>query len=101
MYERKLVTTADEHKLNDAIITGKININGEHLAIGVMDSRFSGSSRYPVLLPKTSSKKVSLHSGEKKVLEVCVNKKIAQKTAWERVMIARTMNRPTSKDYID
>lgn len=235
MYARKLVTTADKHKLDDAIITGEININGEHLAIGVMDSRFMMASmghivgervtslferatkkKLPVILfccsggarmqegiislmqmEKTAAavklhsdagglyisvltnptmggvtasfatladivlaekgamigfagarvieqntgkklpngfqtaefqkehgfvdmiieradlrdtlsyflklhqKKTSLHSGEKKVPEVYVNKRLAQKTAWERVMIARSMNRPTSKDYID
>lgn len=44
VYARKLVTTADKHKLDDAIITGEISINGEHLAIGVMDSRFMMAS---------------------------------------------------------
>lgn len=50
---------------------------------------------------KLHQKKAILHSGEKKVPEVYVNKRLAQKTAWERVGIARFMNRPTSKDYID
>ena len=49
MYARKLVTTADKHKLDDAIITGEININGEHLAIGVMDSRFMMASMGQIL----------------------------------------------------
>lgn len=44
IYAKKLVATTTKHNLDDAIITGEIYINGEHLAIGVMDSRFMMAS---------------------------------------------------------
>lgn len=44
VYAKKLVATTAKHNLNDAIITGEMDIKGEHLAIGVMDSRFMMAS---------------------------------------------------------
>ncbi len=43
-YEKKLVETFSKHKLNDAIITGEISIEGQSVAIGVMDTRFMMAS---------------------------------------------------------
>lgn len=43
-YEKKSIETYAKHKLNDAIITGEMNIEGIHTAIGVMDSRFMMAS---------------------------------------------------------
>ena len=43
-YAKKLVDASVKHKLNDAIITGEVNINRSHTAIGVMDTRFMMAS---------------------------------------------------------
>ena len=43
-YEKKLVETASKHKLNEAVITGEIQIEGIKVAIGVMDTRFMMAS---------------------------------------------------------
>ena len=44
IYVKKLEDTTAKHSLNDAIITGEMNIEGIHVAIGVMDSRFMMAS---------------------------------------------------------
>ena len=43
-YEEKLEKASLKHKLNDAIITGEMYINGSPVAIGVMDTRFMMAS---------------------------------------------------------
>lgn len=44
VYSQKILDTTAKHKLNDAIITGEMNINEFHTAIGVMDTRFMMAS---------------------------------------------------------
>lgn len=44
IYAQKLAHTTAKHKLNDAIITGEMDIEGIHVAIGVMDTRFMMAS---------------------------------------------------------
>lgn len=44
IYEKKLMETTKNHRLNDAIITGEMNMEGIHVAIGVMDTRFMMAS---------------------------------------------------------
>lgn len=44
IYVKKLQDTTAKHSLNDAIVTGEMNIQGIHVAIGVMDSRFMMAS---------------------------------------------------------
>ena len=43
-YEEKLEKASLKHKLNDAIITGEMDINGLPVAIGVMDTRYMMAS---------------------------------------------------------
>lgn len=43
-YAQKSVETSAKHKLNDAIITGEMNIDGSQVAIGVMDTRYMMAS---------------------------------------------------------
>lgn len=43
-YVKKSAETAVKHKLNDAIITGEMDIDGSHVAIGVMDTRYMMAS---------------------------------------------------------
>ena len=43
-YAQKLAQTASKHKLNEAIITGEMKIEGVRIAIGVMDTRFMMAS---------------------------------------------------------
>lgn len=43
-YAQKSVETSVKHKLNDAIITGEMNIDGSHVAIGAMDTRYMMAS---------------------------------------------------------
>lgn len=43
-YAKKSAETAVKHKLNDAIITGEMNIDGSHVAIGVMDTIYMMAS---------------------------------------------------------
>lgn len=43
-YEEKSEKESVKHKLNDAIITGEMNIDGSHVAIGVMDTRYMMAS---------------------------------------------------------
>ena len=43
-YAQKLVETSLKYKLNDAIITGEMDIDGLHVAIGVMDTRYMMAS---------------------------------------------------------
>lgn len=43
-YDQKLHQTFRKHKLNDAVMTGKIKIGGMPIAVGVMDSRFMMAS---------------------------------------------------------
>lgn len=43
-YAQKSVEASLKHKLNDAIITGEMNIDGFHVAIGVMDTRYMMAS---------------------------------------------------------
>ena len=43
-YEQKSVETSAKHKLNDAIITGEMNIDSLHVAIGVIDTRYMMAS---------------------------------------------------------
>lgn len=44
IYVKKLEDTTAKHNLNDAIVTGEMNIEGMRVAIGVMDSRFMMAS---------------------------------------------------------
>ena len=44
IYAKKLEDTTAKHSLNDAIVTGEMNVEGIHVAIGVMDSRFMMAS---------------------------------------------------------
>lgn len=44
IYVKKLKDATAKHNLNDAIVTGEMNIEGIHVAIGVMDSRFMMAS---------------------------------------------------------
>ena len=43
-YAQKAVEASEKHKLNDAIITGEMDIGGHHIAIGVMDTRYMMAS---------------------------------------------------------
>lgn len=43
-YAQKSVEASLKHKLNDAIITGEMDIDGLHVAIGVMDTRYMMAS---------------------------------------------------------
>ena len=43
-YEQKLRDVSVKHKLDDAIITGEMNVDELHIAIGVMDTRFMMAS---------------------------------------------------------
>lgn len=43
-YAKKLIDTSVKHKLNDAIITGEMKIEGLSVAIGVMDTRYMMAS---------------------------------------------------------
>ncbi len=43
-YAQKLEETTSKFKLDDAILTGEMKINGYHTAIGVMDTRFMMAS---------------------------------------------------------
>lgn len=43
-YAQKAVEASLKHKLNDAIITGEMDIDGLHVAIGVMDTRYMMAS---------------------------------------------------------
>ena len=44
VYAQKLIDASVKHKLNDAIITGEMNIDEMHVAIGVMDTRYMMAS---------------------------------------------------------
>lgn len=44
VYAKKLIDTSVKHKLNDAIITGEMKIEGLSVAIGVMDTRYMMAS---------------------------------------------------------
>lgn len=43
-YEEKSIKASLKHKLNDAIITGEMDIDGSRVAIGVMDTRYMMAS---------------------------------------------------------
>lgn len=43
-YEEKAKKAFLKHKLNDAVITGEMDIDGSHVAIGVMDTRYMMAS---------------------------------------------------------
>lgn len=53
-YAKKLVNTTEKYKLNDAVITGEININNFHTAIGVMDTRYMMASMGQVVGEKVT-----------------------------------------------
>jgi len=66
-YAQKSDETAVKHNLNDAIITGEMNIDGSHVAIGVMDTRYMMASmgyvvgeRVTRLFEKATKKKLSV-----------------------------------------
>ena len=52
-YERLLRELKKKHKLEDAVVTGELHINGIHTAIGVMDTRFMMASMGYVVGEKT------------------------------------------------
>lgn len=54
VYAQKLIDKSVKHKLNDAIITGEMDIEGSHVAIGVMDTRFMMASMGYVVVEKVT-----------------------------------------------
>ena len=64
-YERLLRELKKKHKLEDAVVTGELHINGIHTAIGVMDTRFMMASmgyvvgeKITILFERASQKKL-------------------------------------------
>lgn len=43
-YHQKVMSASKKYNLNEAVITGEMDINGKHVAIGVMDTRFMMAS---------------------------------------------------------
>lgn len=64
-YQQKLIKTSQKHNLNDAIVIGEMDIEGRHVAIGVMDTRFMMASvgyivgeKITILFEKATRKKL-------------------------------------------
>lgn len=43
-YHQKVISTSKKHNLNEAVITGEMDIDGKRVATGVMDTRFMMAS---------------------------------------------------------
>lgn len=66
-YLEELLDISKRYKLNDAIVTGEMDMGGNHIAIGVMDSRFMMASmgylvgeKVTRLFERATKKKVSV-----------------------------------------